>query len=231
MADWEQLPDEDGDGTPESIEDFAPAIAGTGTVQGDGNGDGTPDREQSEVASVPFRHTDKVTAVLDAPVVFVTLAAAGNNGNNNGDTPAKPIAKLRDVKQLDAPEDKPSDMEMPLGLISFYADLDAPGLIQNFSLLVDASAQVNGYWKQIGDGNWVNLASEAYNGSIKQVGNKWQLDFEIQDGSVFDDDGVANGVIYDPGALGYREPTALPDPISPFEGTNAHQFFDWMLLG
>ncbi len=45
---------------PEVVEDFVPPLVEGGTI-GDGNGDGIPDREQTDVASVPIRETDQVS--------------------------------------------------------------------------------------------------------------------------------------------------------------------------
>jgi hypothetical protein len=210
------------------VEDFVPST--DGQTLGDGNGDGIADSEQSDVSSVPFRNTSKVSVEPNASKVFITLAAtavaAGDNGSSSSSS-----ASIRDVKQQDAPVDKPDDLTMPLGLISFKADVSNPGDIQNFNLLVSSEASVNGYWKQDSTGDWVNLASEAYGGSVSQVGNKLQLNFVIQDGGMFDDDGVADGVITDPGALGFRDAALTPEIPAPFEGTEANTFFDWMLLG
>lgn len=214
--------DNDNDGIPASEEDVITSMNGSG--RGDGNGDGTPDSQQVNVASKLFRKTDQVSNNPDADTISVTLDA------RNPDDPAV-VVHLRDVGQMDAPEDKPDTLSMPLGLIEFKADVTNPGDIQHFSLLVDPQLPVNGYWKQLKTGQWVNLASELYGGSVTTVGQKTQVNFFIQDGGVFDDDGVADGVITDPGALGYQEPSANPEPLDPFEGTHAGHYFDWLSLG
>ena len=67
---------------------------------------------------------------------------------------------------------------------------------------MDAGLSFNGYWKQNSAGVWTNLASSAYGGAITEEGGKIRIDFKIQDGSEFDADGLANGVIADPGAVG-----------------------------
>ena len=224
---WNNLPDNDNDGLPDSVEDFVPST--DGKTLGDGNGDGIADSEQSDVSSVPFRNTSKVSAEPNASKVFITLAATAVAAGDKGALGSS-SANIRDVKQQDAPVDKPDDLTMPLGLISFKADVSNAGDIQNFNLLVSDEAAVNGYWKQDNTGSWVNLASEAYGGSVSQVGNKLQLSFMIKDGGMFDDDGVADGVITDPGALGFRDAVLTPVQ-APFEGTEANTFFDWMLLG
>jgi hypothetical protein len=62
---------------------------------------------------------------------------------------------------------------------------------------VDSSVNFNGYWKQDSEGIWCNIAT-----AIVTVGDKTRIDFAITDGGEFDADGVANGVIVDPGAVG-----------------------------
>lgn len=195
---WVNLPDKDGDGIPEAVEDF---VQGLGDApQGDGNGDGILDRLQSSVSSVPFRNTDKISQNSTAPQTFVTLAVAGEQGSD-----ASPTANLQNVQQLDAPAGLPEGMVLPLGLISFEATVSAAGAAQTFSLFVDDSILVNGYWKQNLLGTWVNLASAASGGAVVVEGGKTRLDFSITDGGEFDADGVPNGVISDPGAPGWSE--------------------------
>jgi len=193
-SDWGTLPDDDGDGIPELVEDFV--TSPSGEANGDGNGDGIRDSEQQHVTSVPFRNTEKITANPDAPVVFVTLeTGVGQAGSS---------ATVQDAKQADEPDDKPSDIEMPLGLIDFNATTDNIGGLESFSLFVDGSIRLNGYYKQNAEGDWVNIAN-----NIERVGDKIRIDFNIRDGGEFDEDGVANGVIVDPGAIGYQVPAAI----------------------
>ena len=64
---------------------------------------------------------------------------------------------------------------------------------------------MTGYWKQDASDTWVNLASAPYGGSMTVEGGRLRLDFQITDGGQFDNDGLANGVIVDPGALGVVE--------------------------
>jgi hypothetical protein len=192
--DWDTLPDDDGDGIPEQVEDFV--TSPSGEANGDGNGDGIRDSEQQHVTSVPFRHTEKITENPDAPVVFVTLeTGVGQAGGS---------ATVQDAKQADEPDDKPSDIEMPLGLIDFNATTDNIGGLESFSLFVDGDIRLNGYYKQNAEGDWVNIAN-----NIERVGDKIRIDFNIRDGGEFDEDGIANGVIVDPGAIGYQVPAAI----------------------
>jgi len=173
--------------------------APVGGTTGDGNGDGIADREQQDVASVPFRNTPQPTQEPDAPPVFVSLTGGSEEGKSTGSG-----VKLTNVRQIDRPDDAPDSLEMPLGMIAFDAEIADVGGTEQFSLYVEGSVAVNGYWKQSNDGTWVNLASPEYGGRIVLEGDKLRLDFEITDGGQFDADGVANGVISDPGTLSFE---------------------------
>ena len=198
--------DESGGSIPPADEDLAPPIDDQGTI-GDGNGDGQADSGQGLVASVIFRETDHITMDPDAPVTFVTLVADSLEGKEDrGDDNQ---ATLFSVTQLDAPDDLPDGMNMPLGLLSFTVDVENVGETETFSLYVEGGLDINGYWKQDADGDWVNLASSAYGGAVVEEGNKVRLDFQITDGGEFDADGQANGIIVDPGAPGYMDSPAV----------------------
>lgn len=197
---------DDGDNIPATTEEKVPTLPATSggtTVAGDGNGDGVADSAQANVTSVPFLKTDTAeSAPGDAPPVYVTLVSDSVDGKT--DTTQTQTAVLKDIQQLDAPADKPADVDMPLGLISFTADVASAGAQEDFSLYVDGGVLINGYWKQNTTGSWVNLASADYGGRVVSEGGKTRLDFQIVDGGEFDDDGKADGVITDPGAPGWR---------------------------
>ncbi|WP_374484784.1 autotransporter-associated beta strand repeat-containing protein [Zoogloea sp.] len=202
--------EQDNDGVSPTIEDAAPGLptsSGNNTpVAGDGNGDGIKDSTQSQVTSVAFLNTPTaVSKPGTAKPVYVTLVASSQDGKVDTSNPAASATTLNNVKQLDAPTDLPSAITMPLGLISFSANVAAANTTESFSLYVDPTLGVNGYWKKNTAGTWVNLASEAYGGKIVSEGGKLRLDFQIKDGGEFDADGKADGVITDPGAAAYMQ--------------------------
>lgn len=204
---WDYLPDDDGDGIPEMVEDFVPGLEGG--KKGDGNGDGIADSSQQNVTSVPFRNTDRISENPDADATFVSLAANVDESAPAGGT----VVSVRNVAQQDAPEDAPAGAKMPLGLIDFEATISTPGASESFSLFVDDELLINGYWKQNAAGDWVNLASEEYGGAIVTQNGKTCLDFTITDGGEFDNDGKADGVITDPGAVGYLSGETVFDEV------------------
>ncbi|BCB09513.1 hypothetical protein HHSLTHF2_34030 [Vreelandella venusta] len=202
-------PDSDNDGIPNEDENRVPSL--DGSTIGDGNGDGIPDAEQSNVSSTPFLLTPTaVSNPADAPEAFITLTSNGSRNAESDDD----LLTLRNVRQLDAPNDRPDDLDMPFGLIAFEADIETVGGSNVFSLFVADDVEANGYWKQNAAGDWVNLASAAFGGSLTNEGNKLRFDFVIEDGGEFDSDGAANGVIVDPGAIGFRLPET-PEPPEP----------------
>ncbi|SFC27888.1 choice-of-anchor U domain-containing protein [Massilia yuzhufengensis] len=206
-------PVDDGDSIPASTEQAVPSLPGANGapgVAGDGNGDGLADSKQANVTSLPFLHTDRAQSNPgSAPPVYLTLVA--NSVDGKVATGAGAATVLKDVKQLDAPADKPADLALPLGQISFAAEVATAGASENFSIYVDGAIPINGYWKQNAAGTWVNLADAAHGGKVVLEGGRVRLDFTLVDGGEFDDDGKADGMITDPGAPGYRAPAAGPD--------------------
>ncbi|PUE36626.1 DUF4347 domain-containing protein [Limnohabitans sp. Hippo4] len=177
-------------------------VAADGTkkiIEGDGNGDGIKDSAQNAVLSVPLKISDSVsTAGSTTPESYITLVTASVSGKVS----ANEVAAITEINQLDAPAGLPDNVKMPLGLIAFKSTLANVGAKGSFSLYVDPTLDFNGYWKQNGQGVWTNLATPAYGGQMTMEDTKMRIDFVIQDGGEFDEDGVVNGVIVDPGALG-----------------------------
>ncbi|TYC54434.1 DUF4347 domain-containing protein [Zoogloea oleivorans] len=200
--DWANLPDDDGDGLPELVENFVPQPYVPGAVTGDGNGDGVKDSTQDDVASSPILKTP--TAISnpgEAPYSFVTLVADAKAGK--ADTADGNIAKIRAVEQLDAPSSIPDTMTMPLGMLNFVAEVQNTSELETFSLYLDPALGVNGYWMQDTSSTWVNLASPIYGGQMVIEGGRLRIDFQVQDGGVFDTDGQADGVITAHGTVAF----------------------------
>ncbi|MCC2958935.1 VCBS domain-containing protein [Massilia sp. IC2-278] len=163
----------DGNGVAPSVEALAPAL-GNGGLLGDGNGDGILDALQPSVVSMAVPSAANGSS-------YVTLVAGAVNG--------KPVADanpLTDVHSVHDAINLPSWAQAPMDGISFTAKVNAPGATENFSLYVDASSGVNGYWAKDASGVLVNLASAAYGGQMVTEGDKIRLDFHITEGSQFD---------------------------------------------
>lgn len=227
----------DGDNVSSEEEDSIPGLptpGGGAPLQGDGNGDGIRDSEQSDVTSLVFRQTGQISndpTALKTPLTLVANSLAGQT-NPNGN------AQITYVEQLDAPAVLPEGLRAPLGLLAFAAKVDIPGSNETFSLFIDASLGVNGYFKQNASGVWVNLADPANGGLLVTENGKTRLDFVIQDGGEFDSDGKADGIITDPGILGIltgdsacpydpfridADQDQIPDAIELLAGTDVNQ--------
>lgn len=195
----------DTDGVSDSIENAVSGLilVGGASLTGDGNGDGIADSRQSGVTSMPFREsTTAVSNPGNSDSMYITLVADSKDGKI--DTTDANTATLSNVRQLDGPTNLIDTHVLPLGLLSFSANVGVAGTTETFSVYVDASMGATGYFKQDAGGTWVNLASAAYGGKVVAEGGKTRLDFEIKDGGQFDSDGRADGVITDPGGLGFR---------------------------
>lgn len=189
------LVDSDRDGVPDVFEAQAPGLSAVDRAQhllGDGNGDGLADAQQANVVSSPVQGPGN-------SALYATLVAEALLGQSAAGTHAAITA----FAQLAASSDIPAEMDMALGLIDFSATLDQPGQTRSFSLYVDASLGVNGFWQQSSNGIWTNLASATYGGQVSNADGKTRLDFQLSDGGAFDTDGLANGVIHDIGAAAF----------------------------
>lgn len=187
-------------------EDQVPPLPGPdGTsVPGDGNGDGVADGEQPDVLSRQILMTDQADeAPTDTEPTFVTLGP----GFYDDGTPAGGVARITHLEQHSAPEDTSAYATLPLGLLSFEAQLKPGATTGHFSLLVDATTEADGFYKQTEDG-LVNIAT-----AVTPVGDKIRIDFAIEDGGEFDADGARNGRITDPGGPGRLQAQAHGDKL------------------
>ena len=168
MIDQVRVYVEDNDG----IDDFVELGAPNG---GDGNNDGIPDGQQSDVASLPNEESGS----------FITLDGDGKD--------------LTEVKSSPAPATLPDGVaSLPLGVIDFKVNDVITGSIAVITLTVaDTSVIVTDYYKQDSNGDWSAFTWNGTTGA-KIVGNTIVL--YLQDGGRGDADGQANGVIVDPGA-------------------------------
>ncbi len=90
--------------------------------------------------------------------------------------------------------------DMPLGMVSYQLQNVTPGSIATVELAVPDGSLLDGYYKQ-------NVSTGAierfdFDGSTGAVFNGNTITLYLQDGGRGDDDGVANGVIVDPGGPG-----------------------------
>jgi hypothetical protein len=109
---------------------------------------------------------------------------------------------ISSISQAATPTNIPAGMKFPAGAVAMSVAVPQQGAMETFSVLMDSSLGVNGYWKRNRQGNWINLASAAQGGKMATSGGRTRLDFQIQDGGEFDDDGAVNGSITETGTGG-----------------------------
>lgn len=159
-------------------------VIGPNGEVGDGNGDGIIDEQQDHVSSV-LSATDNSGNRVDSLITVMV-----------GDEGQRSDAKLFNLTANPPPSGLPANINLPFGLISFTANNVSVAGEAGFSVFVDASVPVNGYFKQNARGEWVNIAT-----NIQTVGSKTRIDFKVIDGGEFDLDDSPNGSIRDPGGL------------------------------
>lgn len=162
---------DDDDGVPSDVEAAAPN-------NGDGNGDGTPDSQQANVTSVPALGSSTGST-------YITVAAAAGTLLQNVYT-----IDPSDGAQVSTPP--PAGYVLPEGLTSFTAADVPAGQDSVITIYTGATAGVIGYAKYQ-NGTWSLLPDDRVTIYPDRV------ELRLTDGGIGDDDGVANGVIVDPG--------------------------------
>ena len=181
--------DADGDGVADSAEDAAPG--------GDGNGDGVPDKQQANVASVRTAASQTVTLVAGA-----------------GATLGKALATV--------PVAPPPGVRFPVDALSFEVTVPTPGASTTLDVILPTGVPAFAYWKYgptaaLPTPHWYDFTFDGTTGAEKIAGNRLRL--TLVDGGRGDSDLAANGVIVDPGA------PAL-GPLAVLTVTNGRDFAD-----
>ncbi len=167
--------DPDADGVPDTVEGAAPN-------GGDGNGDGVPDNEQTNVASLPNTFGDYITIASGDGTTLSAVAAVSNP----------------------SPGDTPTDAVFPAGFLSFGVQGLAPGGSATVQIILHTTPTevITNYWKYgpTPDNpapHWYEFLYDGTTGA-EVAGNVITLHFK--DGARGDADLLENGVITDPGA-------------------------------
>jgi hypothetical protein len=172
--------DPDGDGVAENTEDQAPN-------SGDGNGDGVPDRDQENVASLP-NATDERYLTVESP-----------EGT-----------QLSDVQTLEnpSPEDAPVTASFPFGFVAFDVVGLEPGSTISVTLYLPLEPDLGTYWRYsptLDDpsDHWYGFDFDGTTGAeIVHEPDQTRITLHYVDGDRGDGDLVADGQVVDPGAPG-----------------------------
>lgn len=164
--------DSDHDGVPDEKEDQA-------LNQGDGNGDGTPDKHQPNVASL-------VSSVTSRPV---TLAVGGECAHIHGfDVIAKANAEDHGYTY-------------PQGLFDFELACKEHGQRAEVTLYLDTTNHDGWVWRKFNrfGQTYADVGDRARFGATR-IGNTsvTTVTYQITDGDALDEDHAANGIILDP---------------------------------
>ena len=198
--------DQDGDGAVNALEDGAPN-------GGDGNGDGTPDRQQASVASVP----------AGAGAGYRTLVVSGS------------CADARNVRSFsEAGLALDPAFNYPFGLLGFTL----PCASANVAVLYHGVADLSGFvYRKYGPSPpgaagsvWYSLAGVGFDTTVVGGQTVARSSFTLTDGGPGDATGV-DGQILDPGGPGLPGPDASSfytltpcriadtrDPVGPYGG-------------
>ena len=166
--------DDDSDGVGDLVEDGAPN-------DGDGNGDGLPDKDQENVTSLKNAVDER----------YVTITSEEGTGLVDVNATTNP-----------SPEDSPSEEEFPAGFFSFEVEGLEPGAATTVELVLPEDTIIITYWKygptpdDIAP-HWYEFLFDGTTGAF--IDNNMVTLFFV-DGQLGDDDLVANGKIVDAGA-------------------------------
>ena len=158
--------------------------------------------------------------------VTVGSAAAPNTGFVDSlagritvTSPAGTVLENLTPGLLPASPAPPSGVSFPYGLLGFTVRGVTPGATIRVS--VELPGPVTDYWKLQG-GAWVRMTGVTFTGN--------SVVLTLTDGGTGDADGIANGVVVDPGAAGVSAPTTTRFMVSAQPNRNAAQPLDGRTL-
>jgi VCBS repeat-containing protein len=175
--------------------------------------DGSGTLEHISSAAAMARAPD-ATDVPDASQSVVSTIEVIPTGSSTPILVALSLQTGSDVIDLTAHSGE--TVVIPTGMVTPAGQFDITGLgnvhaSEHFSLYIDSSLAVNGYWVLNTAGILVNLASAPFGGSVVIEGDKIRLDFTITDGSEFDAN-ATGGNIAATGLAGKMELSIIGHP-------------------
>ena len=165
-------------------------IEGLAPSSGDGNQDGIADDQQAGVASIP--------SLEDAQ--FITIDAGEH-----------PLAQVT-LSELPDEAVAPTSMTLPYGMFSFDVLEVVPGGVAEVQLILPEGSHADAYFKQ--DPISGALSCFDYDGTTGAVIHDNVITLHLLDGGRGDADGVANGVIVDPGGPGLESTVHLSHELA-----------------
>jgi Bacterial Ig domain len=120
------------------------------------------------------------------------------------------------VESMPTPSVLAAPPYLPYGMVAYHISGVTPGAITSVDLNMPEGSSFDGYYKQDPATGW--LSRFDFDGQTGAVVNGNIVTLYLQDGGRGDDDGVANGVIVDPGGPGSDPPPGDPPPGDPPPG-------------
>ena len=174
--------------------------------RGDGNRDGIPDYRQDNVTSLP-----SMGDTPDSPY----LTVEGPAGTK--------LTQVSTSDPADAAVPPPPGTTLPTGLVSFSLTGVPVGSDQKVRLFPYTTEGVNGYAKyDPGTGVWSALPA-----SRVHVEEYDYVEITLTDGGIGDADGVANGVIKDPGGIAVIQTGDVSPPVVTGRATTRPNSAGW----
>jgi cyclophilin family peptidyl-prolyl cis-trans isomerase len=201
----------DNDGVRDSVEDAGPN-------GGDGNNDAIPDSMQSNVTSLPDLYGEYVTLVAPPGIDLRSVQALDNP------TPSNPVVAVGGVVMF------------PVGYFGFTLNNVPIGTSVDVTLQLPPDMEVNNYLKfgrQNGGPTPGWYLFDFINGTGAQLFPD-RVVLHLQDGGRGDDDGVADGVIVDPGGpaliLSTDDGSSGGCTLVAGAATGRHRLDGWLVL-
>lgn len=170
---WQEVvTTDDNDGVSEMVEQAAPH-------NGDGNGDGIQDSEQTNVASLPTSTGSYVTLAVDNACDLSTVSA-------------RSVSETADAGYI-----------YPYGMVDFTADCGAPGYtatIKQYYFGATTDTLVARKYN-LSTGRYTDIPGATITDVVIGGQSAKLLTYQVSDGGVLDSDGAVNGVIVDPAGL------------------------------
>jgi len=164
--------DNDGDGIPNTVEDAAPN-------NGDGNNDGTDDKDQLNVASFVNPISGQYSTLVANNVCDLTSTSSIAESTTTADT----------------------GYSYPLGLISFTADCGTPGYTTTITQYYFNPPAGNFVVRKFVNGTYLTISGATITPATIGGVPALVVSYQVTDGGALDDDGLANGIIVDPAGL------------------------------
>ncbi|MCK4390153.1 MAG: hypothetical protein KAV83_07955 [Desulfobacterales bacterium] len=182
----------------------------TTVTSNDSNADGIPDNQALEPGSIVDLNEDNTFDVLQIGDEFKSLKTFDEGGQMAVSIKdSKNISQIASIESIDPSAisnttNRPDNM--PLGLLSFNLKVDNSGGPYTVTVYLSQAMPPAAKWYKYDPMNgWQDYSAHA-----TPSANRRSVTLQLQDGGPGDADGVKNGVMVDPGGVGYSSSPSPP---------------------